>query len=585
MKRIKKLSATQVGDAAACAIGAWCISALFLTLLTAVSPTNTAYASEAPLLPFLICFLVLWGITAYLSLRLPLAPPFLFASLLLYGCAALYRKSDFYIYLVIAFVFAISIVYLLNRVPDFGELPIRLSRRWMLGLIISIGAILFSGLIILLLCRYYSYSSPCYDFGIFSQMFYYMAETGEPLTTCERDGLLSHFAVHVSPIFYLYLPFYAMIPSPATLIVMQAIFLFSGAVPLVLLARRLSLSRVLTVVLAVLYFAYPAMIGGCFYDLHENKLLLPLLLWVFYFLETKRYPAVYLFAVLVLLVKEDAPIYIAFVALYWLAARPRKRHAVVLLLLSVLYFMGAVWYLETYGDGAMFGRYQNLIGYEGTPMDLLRTALLNPSLILRELLDEEKLAFLAYMLLPLGLLPVMTKHLSRLILLLPMVLINLMPDYYYQHNIGYQYTYGVAAMLFYLLILNLPELKGKLRRGLLLFAICATLLLTSMRLPGQIFYLQRATTYREDNAKITECLSQIPDDVSVRASTMFIPHLSAREELYVIESLHDSEFVALDLRPYINAHVNGITVEYFEARGYQVILYEEELLAILQLPT
>ena len=190
------------------------------------------------------------------------------------------------------------------------------------------------------------------------------------------------------------------------------------------------------------------------------------MLWVFYFLETKCYPAVYLFAGLVLLVKEDAPIYMAFVALYWLAARPRKRHAFALLILSVLYFIGAVWYLETYGDGAMFGRYQNLIGQTGTPIDLLRTALLTPSLVLRELLDEEKLAFLAYMLLPLGLLPVMTKRLSRLILLLPMVLINLMPDYYYQHNIGYQYTYGVAAMLFYLCILNLPELKGKLRRGI-----------------------------------------------------------------------------------------------------------------------
>lgn len=42
------------------------------------------------------------------------------------------------------------------------------------------------------------------------------------MTTCERDRVLSHFAVHVSPIYYLFLPFYALFPSPVTLEVLQA---------------------------------------------------------------------------------------------------------------------------------------------------------------------------------------------------------------------------------------------------------------------------------------------------------------------------------------------------------------------------
>ena len=39
--------------------------------------------------------------------------------------------------------------------------------------------------------RVYSFSSPTFDFGIFSQMFYHMKESGLPMTTVERDGLLS----------------------------------------------------------------------------------------------------------------------------------------------------------------------------------------------------------------------------------------------------------------------------------------------------------------------------------------------------------------------------------------------------------
>ena len=582
MKHLPKLTPQNMTDIVACGIGAWCLSALMLTAITPVSPTTIPYAAQAPILPFIISLLLLWGIAALLSLRLPVAPPFLLISMLLYGGDVLYRKGDAYIYLMTAAVLALAVVYAVNRkYPEFSRIP-TMPRSVMLGLISAVGAVMLAYLLTMTLCRLFSYSSPCFDFGIFAQMFHNMRESGLPITTCERDKVLSHFAVHVSPIYYIYLPFYALFPAPATLLVMQAIFLFSGAVPLVLLARKFSLSRPVTVLISALYFAYPPMISGCFYDLHENKLLLPLLLWLFYFLESKRYPLVYLFAVLVLFVKEDAPIYVAFVALFWLAARPRKRHGVILLILSVLYFVGAVWYLETYGDGAMFGRFDNLTGRDGTPVDLIRTALLNPSLILREMLHEEKLAFLFYMLLPLGAIPLITRHFSRMILLLPMVLINLMPDYFYQHNIGYQYTYGVAAMLFFLLLLNLGDIRGKLRHGLLLFALCATVLLGAMRLSGQIFYLQRAVNYAEDNARITECLAMIPENASVRASTMFVPHLSQREFLYEIESLKDAEYAVLDMRPYVNAHVDGIDVEYFEALGYQLIHYEEDLIALFR---
>lgn len=580
MKERLRLSSKHIENSIVCAISAWCFTAWLVSLNTTNASASTAFAATVSMTAFALCFLAAFALSFVLSCRWAVAPWFLLFSLLLYGANSLYQAGNAFFYLLILAVFALAIVYVMQKehpaLDGFGTM----SRGTMLTLIIGVGVIVFLYLITLTLCRYFSYSSPCFDFGIFAQMFHNMRETLQPLTTCERDGLLSHFAVHVSPIYYLYLPFYALIPSPATLLVMQAVFLFSGVIPLLLIARRYQLSRPMMVMAAALYFAYPAMLGGCFYDLHENKLLLPLLLWLFYFLERQNYPLTYLFAVLVLLVKEDAPIYVAFVALYWICAKPRKRHGVALFVLSVVYFIAAVGYLERYGDGAMFGRYENLIGYNGTPLDLIRTALVNPAMVLRECLNAEKLAFLAYMLLPLGLIPLLTRHYSRLILLLPMVLINLMPDYYYQHDIGYQYTYGVAAMLFYLLVLNLPALRGKLRKGLLLFALCATILLAAMRAPNQLFYLNRAVTYAEDSARITECLKIIPDDASVRASTMFVAHLSQRSELYEIDSRHDADYVVLDLRPYVNAGVDGYDIEYFERNGYQLSLYEDNLLAI-----
>lgn len=575
----------RVGELVVSAISAWVLVAWLLALPVPGASASTAFAGAQAVGPALLIFLCAFLLCAILTARLPVAPYLLLLSLLLYGTNALYTAGNQYFYLIILAVFALAVAYVVHeRHPLLAPLS-AMSGKAALAITVAVGIVAFTYLVGLVLCRFFSYSSPCYDFGIFAQMFYHMAETLEPLTTCERDGLLSHFAVHVSPIFYLYLPFYWLIPHPATLLVMQAVFLFSGVIPLCLIARRLSLSPAMRVVIAALYFAYPAMIGGCFYDMHENKLLLPLLLWLFYFLETRRYPLVYLFAVLVLMVKEDAPIYIAFVALYWLACKPRRRHAVALLVLAVAYFYGAVTYLEEFGRGAMFGRYQNFIGYDGTPIDLIKTALLNPAMILRESLTEDKLGFLLYMLAPLGFLPLITRKFGRLILVLPMVLINLMPDYFYQHNIGYQYTYGVAAMLFYLLVLNLPDLRGKLRPALLLFGLCATILLSAMRMPGQVFFLRRMVTYPADHAAIASTLALIPDEASVRTSTMFSPHLSRRDELYEIETVHPADYAVLDLRPYVNAKQEGYDMAYFEDRGWTLVSYTEDVIALFRAPS
>ena len=64
--------------------------------------------------------------------------------------------------------------------------------------------------------KYRSYSNFAFDFGIFAQMYERMAVSGAPETTLERSYLMSHFGVHFSPIFYIFLPGYWIFRSPYT---------------------------------------------------------------------------------------------------------------------------------------------------------------------------------------------------------------------------------------------------------------------------------------------------------------------------------------------------------------------------------
>ena len=430
----------------------------------------------------------------------------------------------------------------------------------------SLTAVLAVGFFLLVsawtVARVYSFTAPTFDFGIFAQMFHSMKTSGLPITTVERDGTLSHFAVHVSPVFYLLLPFYMLVPRPETLQVLQAAVLASAVIPLYLLAGRHGLPPFMRTALCALLLLYPAFSGGASYDIHENAFLTPLILWLFYAIDRKNAPLIALFAALTMMVKEDAPVYIAVIALWLLLSGVLHRRkwalaaGILLLVSSTAYFMGVTSYLANSGDGVMTYRYQNFI-YDGSSslVTVIKAVLLSPMKAIFECVDKEKLEFIALTLLPLAGLPLLTRRYERLLLLIPYILVNLMSDYRYQHDIFFQYTYGSTACLFYLVTVNLADLKAKnLRLGVLAVALCVSASFFGARiLPKAAEPMEDCKTYGPYYDKIRETLDIIPDDASVAATTYYTVHLSQRDTLYDIryaskEHIFSCDYLALAVK-------------------------------------
>ena len=308
-------------------------------------------------------------------------------------------------------------------------------------------------------CRVRAFSTPTFDFGIFSQMFYNMKETGLPMTTVERDGLLSHFAVHMSPIYYLMLPFYCIAPRPETLQVLQAAVMTSAVLPLWKIGKLHGLSGLQRTLFCVLLMVYPAFSGGVGYDIHENCFLTPLILWLLYGIDKKSTSITAVSAALTLLVKEDAEVYVG-IALWLLLRSVLRRQegekwgliaGSGMLVGAIAYFFTVTGYLAENGDGVMTYRYNNFI-YDGSAslVTVVKAVLMNPMKALYECVDEEKLKFIGQTMVPLLGLPLLTRRFERYVLLIPYVLINLMSDYQYQHNIYFQYAFGSTACLMYL---------------------------------------------------------------------------------------------------------------------------------------
>lgn len=501
-----------------------------LTGLEAMSPLGLAVVTVAVFI-LLSCLarrfstarLERWGIAAVFALMSMIYPftwPFFLACLAVEAVLVVYAWKG------------------ADLQPDRWQAPAGKSRLAIMAAA-AIGVAFFLFVSAWTVCRVLSYAVPSFDFGIFSQMFYHMRTTGLPNTTLERDGLLSHFAVHVSPIYYLLLPAYCLFPYPVTLQVLQALVLASGAIPLWKLCRGRGFSPWAAAAGVALLLLYPAYAGGTSYDIHENAFLTPLLLWLFVGIERRKGWLTGLAAAMTLLVKEDAAVYVAVVGL-WLLVRAALRSTRrwdaaaggALLAGSVAWFLLVTAYLAGQGDGVMTYRYENfLFGGSGSLVTVIVAALLSPMKVIYECVDPEKLQFLGLTMGPLLILPLVTRKYDRLILLIPYILVNLMSDYPYQHDIFFQYTFGSTACLAYLTVVNLADLalgKWLQAASLAVAAACFAIVV----LPTGVRYINRYVDNRGYYTRLTQTLAQVPQDASVTATTFYTTALSQRAVLY-----------------------------------------------------
>ena len=487
-------------------------------------------------------------------------------------------------------VYALFLVYCIRALANVWEY-VKMHTPVAIVLASLAGIVCFGGIAMLGYFRYKSFASPNFDFGIWANMFYNMKETGLAMVTCERDQLLSHFAVHISPVYYLLLPFYYLFPSPVTLQIAQAVVLAAGVVPVFLLARHFKFSNQQTVLVCMLYAFLPVISTGCSYDLHENCFLPLFLLFTFYFYEIKKPIPMYISAILVLSVKEDAAIYLLFFALFLLISERKYLHGGILAALSIVYFLLCGYLLETTGTGMMTNRFDNLIyDSEDGLVGAIKTILVNPGYILTQLFTHkdatwDKVMYFIYMLLPLGMLPFATKKPSRWLLIAPM-LINLLTMYVYQSNIGFQYHFGIAAFLVYAMLKNLPEVAPDVRRTLL--SIAAAACLCSYLITAVPLIQPRIEKWKTDKDKFEQMEAfleeNVPDDVSVAASTYLLPHIADRSEIYEVhyhKNKPDIEYVVLDSRyashkPFYEAYL---------AQGYTVVAQLDTRILVLKQPT
>ena len=117
-------------------------------------------------------------------------------------------------------------------------------------------------------------------------------------------AVTTDFAGHNSPVMFLFLPFYALFPSPITLIVLRNAVLIASAVAVFLIARR-TLSVTCAWLWGTAFLLTPAILYQTTFDFYPlTFVVLPLLFTLYFYLEN-QYVAFGLALLTTLLVRED----------------------------------------------------------------------------------------------------------------------------------------------------------------------------------------------------------------------------------------------------------------------------------------
>jgi uncharacterized membrane protein len=398
------------------------------------------------------------------------------------------------------------------------------------------GYILFFGQITIF--RYNRLGTTIFDLGIFDQAVWLIAH-GRPIFLSTRG--LTIFADHFSPILYLIAPLYWIWDTPKTLLVLQTLACAMGAHPVYLYAvKRLKDSR-LGLLFAAAYLLYPALQGLNCFDFHPESIAVPLILYGWWFMETRQIKPLIPVIILALMCKETVGLVVLLMGIYAFFTINRRIGVIV----TALGLAGLIISLETirfanHGEPSAYLTFYS--AYGSSPGAIAINLLTHPMKIWNALLTADNYQCLRDLLSPLAFLSFASPE--TLAIAGPTILSNMLSNRESMHNIYFQYSamiipiVFISAILGYHFCLQLFSKRNmtvkRIWRMTLAFALSIGVAYGVQE--DQIIGNPMITWLPErtyDTSALRESLALIPPCASVCSQTAIGSHLTHREHIYI----------------------------------------------------
>jgi len=388
-----------------------------------------------------------------------------------------------------------------------------------------------------------------YDLGNMVQAVWSTAH-GRPLEVTDATGeQMVRLGGHVDPILVLLAPLWSLAPSPLTLAAVQVVACAFGAVPVFWLGRRRLGSEPAAALLALAYLAYPWLAWTALDAVHPVTFAIPLFLFAIWFLDTGRYWAFGLCAILVLATGELMGLSLAALGLWhWLSGGQRRIGFAIAL-------AGTTWTVVCLqvigpafrtGENPFFGRYASV---GGSPQGVLKTVFTDPGAIVSAVASGADVAYLLLLAAPLAGAFLLSPALAAVAL--PQLFANGLADWSTTTDPRHHYVAGAIPFLFAGAILGLARLPSARRTRaaaaiLLLSATFALVFGPWPVSPGTTSVGFQATLPRPHIETLRAAVSRVPEDAPVTATNRAGSQLSARRYFYSVPEVGRAEWALVD---------------------------------------
>jgi uncharacterized membrane protein len=406
--------------------------------------------------------------------------------------------------------------------------------------------------------RHYTFQTHALDLGYYVQLVWNLAGgRGARISLPEMHA----WGDHLSPIMYLFVPAFWLIPGPVTLLVAQSAALGLGALPVFAIARRRLGDDRPAAAFAVLYLLNPSLHGINVRDFHAAALAIPLLLGALYFADAGR-PALFaLAAAAAIACREDAALAVLGLGAWLCLARGRwlwgiATGAIALGILIVDVRFVIPWFRgEPYPHLGRYARHGASLG------EIVAGLALHPFRALGTLLSADRFVYLAALLAPLAFLPLLAAR--DLIAALPTLAQNLFANdpILYHHRTQYQsfvvpFLIGAAIGGYGRLARRTP---GQWPVAVLVLAGVLSLALASRTVNNLSF--SRWWPGPEQRAAYG-VMSQVPVQAALSAQDPYVPHLSLRSRVFVFPvEIDTADHVLINTASYPWRNLPGVTME------------------------
>lgn len=380
---------------------------------------------------------------------------------------------------------------------------------------------------LLLFCsslRHALYQSTAWDLGIFDQAVYLISQGLPPVSSLMGFHILGD---HAAVIFYPLALLYKLYPDVHWLLLVQAIALSLGALPLVYLARLSGLSEKQAIAIAAAYLLYPLIFNVNLFDFHPDVIAVPGLLWAVLAARLRHWVGFCVAVLLVLSCKAPLGLTVMAMGLWLLLFEKRRWQGAIAIGLGLAWFLIATQFIiPRFGaEAAPLARHLGRYSYLGTSFsDVAVNLLLQPWLLLGGLFTLDNLEYLALLFLPV-LWGLSWFTLAPLIGAIPTLAMNLLSTVQLQKDLIHQYSLPILPFLFLAVILTLAKGKGLMQnqRGIIIWSLIGFLLLSKFGYFA-VRYVQVLDTWQATR----EAIAQVPATGNVLTTAWIAPHLTHR---------------------------------------------------------